>query len=504
MSLRIRRGTETQRNAALFDLGEIVYTTDTKQVFIGDGVTPGGKNVVENCGGIGLQWNQTTQQLDIDGTGLTTENILESGDNLYFKTDRSQDAAAALFTPNTGHTGISFLYDDITGKIYATVTSAGTPFSLINDTNPHLGGNLVLNAYNITGIGNIDITGAISAQNISAALGEITTLNAHNITALTVVTGAISATTISASLGGNLGLNTYDITGTGDINITGAISATTISASLGGNLVLNAYDITGVGNIDITGAISATTISASLGGDLVLNGHSIAGVGDIDITGNLNIDGTITSMATNMVLTSLSDGTPGSTPGITVGSSRGTISDPTPSLPDDYVGKISFRGYNNGFAPVASIIGIVDLDTGVIPLAGKLALAVVSQPGVNNIVPGYTAATFNSYGVFAAPAFQLYGSTAAQMEHVLADTSNVTNFEGTLVWDSTSNSLAIYNGLGWATVNTTVGAPITAKGVAGDTIGMTSGDGVHMYYCYASYTNGINDIWGRTANVGWI
>jgi hypothetical protein len=40
--IKIRRGTELERKSVIFEQGELVYTTDKKQVFIGDGNTAGG------------------------------------------------------------------------------------------------------------------------------------------------------------------------------------------------------------------------------------------------------------------------------------------------------------------------------------------------------------------------------------------------------------------------------------------------------------------------------
>ena len=45
MALQIRRGTDAERKLATFSVGEIIYTTDTKKVFVGDGTTTGGKFV---------------------------------------------------------------------------------------------------------------------------------------------------------------------------------------------------------------------------------------------------------------------------------------------------------------------------------------------------------------------------------------------------------------------------------------------------------------------------
>ena len=86
MALQVRRGTNAERLGITPLAGELVYTTDTKQLYVGDGATAGG------------------------------------------------------------------------------ITSiAGTIDSVLADTTPQLGGDLDLNSHNITGTGNINITGTITA-----------------------------------------------------------------------------------------------------------------------------------------------------------------------------------------------------------------------------------------------------------------------------------------------------------------------------------------------------
>jgi len=91
MPLQLRRGTDAERTAGggvVFLEGELIYITDTEEVYIGDGVTPGGLLV-------------------------------------------------------TGSSGLT---------------------NVVDDTTPALGGNLDLNNFNITGIGDIDITGTVTAN----------------------------------------------------------------------------------------------------------------------------------------------------------------------------------------------------------------------------------------------------------------------------------------------------------------------------------------------------
>jgi hypothetical protein len=141
-------------------MGEIVWTTDGQQLWVGDGLTQGGSPVVgANVAGFGLAYNATSRRLEV--AGLSADNIANGVNNKFFATELAQDAAASLFVNGT-HTNISFIYDDELGRINATVTLDGSGISdIIADTSPQLGGNLDLNTRLITGTGNIDIIGDI-------------------------------------------------------------------------------------------------------------------------------------------------------------------------------------------------------------------------------------------------------------------------------------------------------------------------------------------------------
>lgn len=160
MALQLRRGTNAERLQFTPLAGELIYTTDTKEVFIGDGSTVGGKPVTA------------------------------------FNSEDAQDFVAPMFT-NGLHTGISFTYDELTNTINALVTDeektlnslfdvtitqplvAGqvlkysgstwynadeSIYSVIEDATPSLGGNLDLNGNDILGTGNIDTTGTINVS----------------------------------------------------------------------------------------------------------------------------------------------------------------------------------------------------------------------------------------------------------------------------------------------------------------------------------------------------
>lgn len=134
MALQIRRGTDAERQAITPLLGELIYTTDSKEVFIGDGVTVGGVPVSK------------------------------------YTDDQAKDASAQILTNGVNHNGISFSYDSLTKTISANVTVEVGIQSVSQDLSPVLGGNLDLDGSNITGIGNIEIGGTVSATGIISDL----------------------------------------------------------------------------------------------------------------------------------------------------------------------------------------------------------------------------------------------------------------------------------------------------------------------------------------------
>jgi len=202
MSLRIRRGTDAQRQQITPDEGELIYTTNTKKLFIGDGIVAGGINIGSALAGTGLVFDIGTQTLQV--------------------------------TSVPGGSGIA---------------------SVSADLNPALGGNLSLNNKNITGTGTIGIVGTMYA---SQGLGGDLALNTHNIngTGNISITGNLSVT----GLGADLNLNTRNITGTGNITTSGTLSVT----GLGADLSLNGHNINGTGNITTNGNITATSVATSI------------------------------------------------------------------------------------------------------------------------------------------------------------------------------------------------------------------------------------------------
>jgi hypothetical protein len=103
MSLKIRRGSESQRLAVTPEDGELLFTTDTKQLYVGWNNTPGGY-LISGAGGPGadFQIDYTLGLLTIVGnvinglndTFTTSTNFIANTTRVYvngLRMDRGQD-----------------------------------------------------------------------------------------------------------------------------------------------------------------------------------------------------------------------------------------------------------------------------------------------------------------------------------------------------------------------------------------------------------------------------
>lgn len=85
--IKVRRGTDLQRKQFVFEEGELIYTTDTKRTFIGDGITVGGirvsnRNYITTVTGIpangqygDIIYVSTTKKTYIIGTDDGQDNL---------------------------------------------------------------------------------------------------------------------------------------------------------------------------------------------------------------------------------------------------------------------------------------------------------------------------------------------------------------------------------------------------------------------------------------------
>lgn len=94
MSLRIRRGTNAERSGVTFLEGELVYTTDTKKMFVGDGTTVGGIAVDSTVGSI-------NQMSDVNIVGIQTGQILQWDGSQFIAGDDQGDKESVTGADST-------------------------------------------------------------------------------------------------------------------------------------------------------------------------------------------------------------------------------------------------------------------------------------------------------------------------------------------------------------------------------------------------------------------
>jgi hypothetical protein len=279
MPLQIRRGTEAERVAMPQPLavGEPVFTTDSKRLFIGDGTT-------------------------IGGVGVTSYSDLAA-----------RDAAAAMFTTGT-KTGITFTYNRNSGTIDTTV-------SALSSIQGNLGGDLVLNSHNITGTGNIIITGSIlmtGAQLVGDLRGDTyatdgttkilnngtdgtdATLKAKVVTASNAI--IIDPALAKANLSTIQFSSSASVTGTG--TLTNSVPTNTfLTTKTDNSAFFNLVNIQNTANPAVVSLVRARgnplAPSTVVNGDQIFNISSVGYVGGGQFKSAVSLVNTVTSIPTS-------------------------------------------------------------------------------------------------------------------------------------------------------------------------------------------------------------
>jgi len=151
MALQIRRGSDSSRAGTIFKSGELIYTTDSKDLWVGDNATAGGIQIapVKSVNGS-------------TGTVVLTTTQIQEGTNLYYTSDRAKfDAGAALTAGNAGNSGITFTWNSGAKSITASVSAGG--YSLPIAASSSLGG-VKINAggLSIDGAGLLSVSTPVS------------------------------------------------------------------------------------------------------------------------------------------------------------------------------------------------------------------------------------------------------------------------------------------------------------------------------------------------------
>jgi hypothetical protein len=151
----------------------------------------------------------------------------------------------------------------ITGITTAAISGSGAIASIAEDTTPQLGGNLDLNSNDITGTGDFNVTGIITATTFSGSGASLT-----SIPNSALVNSSIAIGGVTLNLGDTDATPAFDLSDATNYPFTSLTGITTeilgdTTPQLGGNLDLNSNDITGTGGINVSGVITSTTFSGS-------------------------------------------------------------------------------------------------------------------------------------------------------------------------------------------------------------------------------------------------
>ena len=385
MPLQIRRGTEAERLAMVPKLanGELLWITDAKKLYVGDGVLA------------------SSALAPVTG----------------FNAEDAQDAAASLFTTSPTHAGISFVYDDLAGKLTATVdlTSYGA---------------------NI----NASITADDSTLLVDAGSGRIVGPVFANVTGN--VTGNLSGN-VTGNLSGNVTGNvTGNLTGNTTGYHTGDVKGSVFADNSG--ILVDAVDSIFYGTVDT--------------GDIRIDIDSIT-------SNNLSI-GTTTTPLNSLQFHSdfftyrtIADGLNGKF--FTMTQSRGTLTSPAAIQAGDELGGVLIRAYtSSSVSAVAGAFGFSIDPTAVISGGGFVKSKAVIAASSDTSQDLVNALIIDSSGIASSNAFvaSKYFQLPVYADDAARSTAIPTPAKGMMVFMTTgtspvaTNNAVIYNGSAWVNV----------------------------------------------------
>ena len=301
MSLQIRRGTEAERLTITPLTGELIYTTDTQLVYVGDNVTLGGI-LVSGGGGPGNYGNANVVALLNSGLG---GNIIPTVDNLYSLGNATRQWSDLYVSNSTIYMNNVPLSANATTVLFdgvPLVSSDGT--ADIATTGNILAGNFIVDSGG--GItfadGSVQTTAAQPYLDSDVANFLASGADSQNIVTTANVSAAffIGDGGFLSNVGGGNNYGNADVaaflpTYTGNLNNVNNISATgnvsaydvTATGSVFANALAVTNDSTFGGNVTAVGNVTGGNIST--GGNVTAVGN-VSG-GNISTNGNLSVVG---------------------------------------------------------------------------------------------------------------------------------------------------------------------------------------------------------------------
>lgn len=471
MALRIRRGTNAERLTITPENGELIYTTDTKALYVGDSTTVGGKLLASGSAvisDIDLNSNDIIGNGNIDITG----NIDVAG-NIHATGNITADGNLTLGDADT---------DSIT--INADVASNLNP----DTTDTHAIGT-TLKRWNLAVIKSVQAD-AITANTIAGTVdGDVKGS----------VFGEDSTPLIDAIASKVIGpiQNASTAVFTGSVDMTGATVTGDVTGDLTGNVVGNVTgDVTGdlTGNITDSNGVTVVSINDPLSGGNTLFVGSFLG----DIRGSIfGDDSTLlidqTESAINLDGTIVNNIRPDGDGNIELGGSLNGFSDA------HIRGKIYLGTYDNVNLRTENVLSVDRLS-----VKGGVVTRPPVQTTLNGNVPTGTGRTTvavnNDSNIQNGAIFRLPGTNELVVQSVSAGVVTTTQ-TFTASGGNGGDTITFYNPAVGNSVYTD-SAPATGVGKPGDTPGLMFADANYNYSCRGVY-DGVTEIWTRSAHVAW-
>ena len=253
MALKLRRGTEANRTSITPAEGEIIYVTDTKKLYVGDGITPGGvlqggsggslTGITDNATASVLTLGDANISIDVD-LSITGQEIVGDGDINISGDITASGAGTGIITANSF---IGNLTGAVTGNVIGNVTGdvAG------NTTGYHTG----------------DMTGSVFADDSTLLVdGVSSSINSETYKS---TTGDFNFTNIDGSDGEvSLKVNGIENRSVLELNISSASDLTGDLVTQYGTILFGRDDLNGALNTGlIFGRENSIYIGQDSGGD---------------------------------------------------------------------------------------------------------------------------------------------------------------------------------------------------------------------------------------------
>ena len=286
MALKLRQGLNSARTSITPEIGELIYATDTKTVYVGDGVTAGGNQITSGGSGSGtvtsVGGTGTVSGISLSGTVTASGNLTLGGTLAVTASNfASQTANRVLAAPNGSNGTPTFralVAADIPTLNQNTTGTAANVTDTVAIANGGTGAT--------TAAGALTSLGAYAASNPSGYTSNLGTVTSASVASANGFAGTVAnatttpAITISTSITGILkGNGTAISAASSGTDYQAPITLTTIGSSGAATLVGTTLNIPQYSTSGGSGTV--TSVAATVPGFLSVTGSPITTSGTL-------------------------------------------------------------------------------------------------------------------------------------------------------------------------------------------------------------------------------